>query len=152
MGTIRERLVAPMLLMCVAACGGGGGPSAPAISYPVGGIVTGLSGSGLVLQNNRGNDLAVPAPGNFTFAGGLKSGAAYSVIVATQPSAPTQDCVVSNGSGRVSSANVMSVIVTCTTVPFTVLANQPPNVGYLSLLLTDGSVMVQSARDAGAFY
>ncbi|MDP9010649.1 MAG: hypothetical protein M3N91_18415 [Pseudomonadota bacterium] len=43
-----------------------------------------------------------------------------------------------------SSANVMSVIVTCTTVPFTVLANQPPNVGYLSLLLTDGSVMVQS--------
>ncbi len=36
--------------------------------------------------------------------------------------------------------------------PFTALGNQPPDPGYLSLLLTDGRVMMQSAYDAGVFY
>lgn len=36
--------------------------------------------------------------------------------------------------------------------PFTALVNQPPQAGYLALLLTDGSVMMQSLNDAGAFY
>ena len=36
--------------------------------------------------------------------------------------------------------------------PFTVLNNQPPQSGYLSLLLTDGSVMMQSNADASVFY
>ena len=36
--------------------------------------------------------------------------------------------------------------------PFTTLAHQPPQAGYLSLLLTDGSVMVQSSVDSGVFY
>jgi hypothetical protein len=49
-------------------------------------------------------------------------------------------------------ANVTNVSVACTVVPFTVLKNQPPETGYLSLLLTDGSVMMQSANDAGVFY
>jgi hypothetical protein len=35
---------------------------------------------------------------------------------------------------------------------FTVLANQPPEIGYLSLLMTDGGVMMQSASDASVFY
>ena len=141
-----------MLLMLLAACGGGGGTSsAPMITYTVGGTVTGLSGSGLVLQVNAGSNLAISAAGAFTFTGGLGSGAAYSVTVATQPSSPTQNCVVTNGSGTVGSANVTNVAVVCTTV-FTTLANQPPEIGYLSLLLTDGSVMVQSVNDAGVFY
>jgi hypothetical protein len=36
--------------------------------------VTGLSGNGLVLRNNAGNDLAV-AGGSFTFSAALTSGA-----------------------------------------------------------------------------
>lgn len=36
--------------------------------------------------------------------------------------------------------------------PFTALVNQPPEAGELSLLLTDGTVMMQSAGDAGVFY
>jgi hypothetical protein len=32
------------------------------------------------------------------------------------------------------------------------LVNQPPEAGYLALLLTDGSVMMQSLNDAGVFY
>jgi len=39
-----------------------------------------------------------------------------------------------------------------TPVPFTALANQPPQACNLSLLLTDGRVMMQSINDAGVFY
>jgi hypothetical protein len=121
-------------------------------TYVVGGTVTGLSGSGLVLQISGGSSLAVSLPGAFTFAVGLNSGAAYSVTVATQPSAPSQTCAVTNGSGTVGTANVTNVAVDCTPVPFTALVNQPPETGELSLLLTDGSVMMQSVNDAGVFY
>jgi hypothetical protein len=154
MSSSRQRLVTAVLCTAISACGGGGGGGAPPMitSYTVGGVVTGLSGGGLVLQINAGGDLAVSAPGTFAFAGSLKEGAAYSVTVATQPSAPAQDCVVANASGTVRGANVTNVTVTCTSVPFTVLANQPPEIGYLSLLLTDGSVMMQSVNDASAFY
>jgi hypothetical protein len=143
--------------MLLAACGGGGGggvgaSSTPATTYTVGGTVSGLSGFGLVLQNNGGSNLAVSAPGDFTFAAHLPSGAGYSVTVATQPSSPTQNCVVADGSGAVGNANVTNVAVVCSTGPFTTLANQPPGAGYLSLLLTDGSVMMQSINDAGVFY
>ncbi len=142
----------PMLLTLLAACSGGGNSSTPMTTYTVGGMVTGISGFGLILQNNGGSSLAVSLPGAFTFAGGLSSGAAYSVTVATQPSTPTQTCVVTNGSGTVGTANVTTVAVDCTPVPFTTLANQPPEPGDLSLLLTDGSVMMQSVNDAGVFY
>jgi hypothetical protein len=150
---IRERLAMAVLCTALAACGGGNGGSAtaPIASYTIGGVVMGLSGSGLILQNNGGDNVALSAPGAFTFSNGLENGAAYSVTVATQPSAPAQDCVVTNGSGTVRGANVTNVTVTCA-VPFTVLANQPPEIGYLTLLLTDGSVMMQSINDASVFY
>src|SRR5580704_4560277 len=60
--------------------------------YSVGGTLTGLVGSGLVLQDNSGNDLPVDSNGGFAFSGGLDNGAAYSVTVSTQPSNPTQSC------------------------------------------------------------
>src|ERR1700682_2594705 len=112
--------VTAMPAMLLFACGGGSS-SAPMPTYTVGGVVTGLSGSGLVLQNNAGTGLAVTAPGAFTFMGGLGSGAAYSVTVAAQPSSPAQNCVVANGSARVGTANVTNVAVACKTVAFTTL-------------------------------
>jgi hypothetical protein len=145
--------VIPMLLVLLAACGGGGGgSSAPKIRYTVGGMVIGLTGSGLVLQINGGGNLPISSPGAFTFAGGFFSGAAYSVTVSTQPSSPTQACVVTNASGIVGTANVTDVTVNCTTGSFTALANQPTDPGDLCLLLTDGSVMMQSINDASVFY
>ncbi len=141
--------------MALTACGGGGGGGGggtPPATYTVGGTVTGLSGSGLVLLNDGGSSLTQSLPGAFTFPAGLTSSTAYSVTVATQPSSPTQTCVVTNGSGTVGAANVTNVAVDCTPTPFTVLTNQPPTPGELSLLLTDGSVMMQSVDDAGVFY
>jgi len=80
----------PLLLMLLTACNGGGDSFTPMATYTVGGTVTGLGGTGLVLQNNGGSSLPVSSAGAFTFVGGLSSGAAYSVTVATQPSSPTR--------------------------------------------------------------
>lgn len=141
--------------LLLAGCGGGGGnggAAAPPATYTIGGSVAGLAGQGLALRNSNGDSLSVPASGTFTLPAAVSSGASYSVTVAMQPSAPAQTCVVMNGSGMVGTANVTNVAVICATGPFTALANQPPEPGYLTMLLTDGSVLMQSINDAGSFY
>jgi len=103
-------------LLFAAGCGGSGAVStniAP-VTYTIGGTVSGLSGTGLVLQDNGGNNLAIGANGGFTFTAPIASGGTYNVTVLTQPSNPAQTCVVTSGSGT-ASANVTSVQVTCTT-------------------------------------
>jgi len=110
--------------LAIAACGGGGGnddpPPPPAPTYTVGGTVTGLTGTGLVLANNGGNNLSISANGAFAFTTALASGATYAVTVITQPSAPAQTCTVANGSGTVASANITNVTVTCAAPAITV--------------------------------
>ncbi len=97
----------------------GGGDVAPE-TFQVGGQVSGLAGHGLVLQDNGGDSLSVSADGTFVFPTSLASGAAYAVTVGTQPSTPTQTCMVANGSGSIAGANVTNVAVTCTTDKFTI--------------------------------
>ncbi|MEO6689015.1 MAG: proprotein convertase P-domain-containing protein [Dokdonella sp.] len=88
-------------------------------TYTVGGNVSGLSGSGLVLSLNGGaQTLPVAANGTFTFPTGLADTTAYAVTVGTQPSNPSETCTVTNGSGTVASANVTNVTVTCSDVIF----------------------------------
>jgi 6-phosphogluconolactonase (cycloisomerase 2 family) len=83
-------------------------------SYLIGGTISGLTGSGLVLQDNGGDNLSVAAKATtFTFATGLQTAAAYAVTVLTQPKNPTQYCTVSSGTGNVASANISSVAVSC---------------------------------------
>jgi beta-glucanase (GH16 family) len=96
------------------ACGGGNSASSSPTTYTIGGTVSGLSGTGLVLQNNGGNSLPVSANGGFTFSAPVASGASYKVTVLTQPSSPSQACGVSSSSG-VAQGNVSSVQVSCTT-------------------------------------
>jgi FG-GAP repeat len=87
-------------------------------TYTVGGTVSGLTGTGLVLQNNGGNNLPVSGNGGaFTFSAPVSAGGAYSVTVLTQPSG--QNCTVSNGAGT-STTNVTGVAVACAGVGFTV--------------------------------
>ena len=83
-------------------------------TYAITAAVSGLVGSGLILQNNGANDLSFTTNGTFTISSAASSGSAYGVTVKTQPSSPTQTCVVGNGTGTVASANVV-VSVTCTT-------------------------------------
>lgn len=143
-----------VLTALLSGCGGGGngGGTGSTATYTVGGTVSGLSGQGLTLRNTNGDSVSVPTSGSFTFPVALDSGASYAVTVAIQPSTPLQSCVVMNGSGVVDGANVTNVAVVCAGGPLTALASQPPQPGYLTLLLTDGNVLMQSISDAGVFY
>lgn len=52
---------------------------------------SGLAGSGLVLQNNGGDNLGPAVNGPFTFATPLLDGSAYAVSVLVQPADPPPD-------------------------------------------------------------
>ena len=88
--------------------------------YTVGGTVSGLAGTGLVLQNEAGDDLSVTGNGSFAFPTSTLSGASFAVTVKTQPSSPMQVCSVSQESGTVAASNVTSVIVVCSTDSYAV--------------------------------
>jgi 6-phosphogluconolactonase (cycloisomerase 2 family) len=83
-------------------------------NYALGGTVSGLNGTGLVLRNNGGNDLTINANGSFSFTAAVSSGSTYAVTVQSQPAtSPRQICTVSGGGGAVGSAAITSVSVNC---------------------------------------
>src|SRR5450631_4406743 len=120
------------LALLLAACGGGGGnssspppPPPPPPTYTVSGTVTGLAGTGLVLRDNGGDDLAAAADGAIVFPTKIASGATYSVTVFTQPTSPAQTCAVTHGSGTMGSSDVTNVAVSCTLNGFTGFVSGP---------------------------
>lgn len=108
--------------------------------------------NGLVLRNNGTDDLTVSDAGTFTFATKLLSGAAYDVTVGTQPTTPTQSCIVSNGSGTVASVDVSSVSVACTTNAYRVGGNVSGLTGSgLTLRLNAGTPLAVSMNGMFSF-
>ncbi len=98
-------------------------PAAPAAApvLTIGGSVSGLPGSGLILQLNGANDLAVSANGKFKFPKALAKGSTYSVTVKASPSSPIkQTCTVGQGSGNIAGAAVNNIVVTCVTNSYAV--------------------------------
>lgn len=85
--------------------------------YSIGGTVTGLGSSPLVLQNNGADDLSIEVNGSFTFSEGLPDGAPYSVAVASEPANRT--CTVDAGSGVIAGADATDVQVSCSVAPLT---------------------------------
>lgn len=83
-------------------------------NYSVGGTVSGLTHSGLVLQNNSADDLAIFLDGSFTFKTSVNNTSTYNVTVLMQPGIPSQTFTVSGGVGSVSGADVVDIAVTCT--------------------------------------
>lgn len=94
----------------------GSGGGTPPARVTVGGEVTGLVGTGLVLED-RANfvDVAVPANGTYVFARDYPSGSAYDVHVRTNPANPAQVCTVSNGAGTSAGTSITNVNVSCAT-------------------------------------
>ena len=84
-------LIAGWLSACGGGGGGGGGTiTPPPQSYTIGGTVSGLTASGLVLQNNGGDNLTVAANAtSFTFPTKVAANGAYAVTVMTQPTNET---------------------------------------------------------------
>ena len=100
-------------LLSIASCGGGGTPPPPPpVTYTIGGSMSGLTASGLVLTD--GTETVSPAAGStsYVFPTALASGSAYAVTVQTQPS--SELCEVVSGVGQVGTADVTNVAVSCT--------------------------------------
>lgn len=114
-------IVSSVIISCVIAGCGGGGSSGGAVTppvpptYSIGGTVNGLaSGQSVVLQNAGGDGVTVNANGTFALAAKVAAGTAYDVSVKTQPVGQT--CLMSANQGTVS-ANVSSIVVTCSSQP-----------------------------------
>jgi environmental stress-induced protein Ves len=116
----RRASVGVVAMASLTSCGGGESTEPVVPQFTVGGSITGLTGTGLVLWWGGGTDLPVSAgASSFTMPGSIAKGALYAVNVRTQPINPSQNCVVGTNSG-VANANVANVVVTCTTNSFTV--------------------------------
>jgi len=109
-----------ILVMAVASCttlavGCGGTSASGTAAHSISVTVSGLTGTGLVLKVNGGDDLSITANGVARFSTTIDSGATYSVTVGTQPAKPAQTCSVNNGSGTVGTADITGIAVTCAT-------------------------------------
>jgi 6-phosphogluconolactonase len=82
----------------------------------IGGQVSGLSGTGLQLQDNGGDTLSFGGNGTFTFTTPVATGSQYTVTVSTQPNSPAQSCLVSYGAGTAGTTNVTNVSIVCRTI------------------------------------
>jgi len=123
------------------ATSGGGGAGT---TLKIGGSISGLTGTGLVLLDTiggstPGTDTLTIATGatSFTFTTAVPSGGTYAVTVKTQPTNPAQTCTVTAGSGT-ASVNVTSISVACTTNAVTATIG-----GTISGLATGASVILQ---------
>jgi hypothetical protein len=155
---------APLLFvtaLTLAGCASGGSDGPPPSTYTISATVSGLSSSGLVLQLNGANDLAITTNGAATFSASLASGATYAVTVGTQPAG--ENCTVTNGSGTVASANVTSPTVNCTTAPTYTIGATVNGLSSTGLVLqlnggndlaisTNGAATFSAALPSGAAY
>jgi hypothetical protein len=93
-------------------------------AYTIGGTVTGLSGSGLVLANSingaTAEQLSISTNGTFQFPTKAPSGGSYAVTILTQPATPIQSCTVTAGAS-IATADVSSIQIACP--PFVVASD-----------------------------
>ena len=148
------RTLLALSMVFLAACGGGGGGGSNTggstsgggtSSFTIGGTVTGLNASGLVLTDNGGDNLTVASgSSSFTFATQLTSGSTYDVAVGTQPTGET--CTVSNATGT-ATANITTVGVSCSATTYTVAGTITglSNAGLKLLDYTGGETLSVSA-------
>ncbi|HRD70040.1 MAG TPA: hypothetical protein PK657_07835, partial [Legionella sp.] len=110
-----------------------------AITYTVGGTISGLSANGLVLQNNGVDNLSLTSGDTtFTFNTPVAAGSDYNVTVLTQPTGLT--CTVSNGYGTNVNANITNISIVCSATTYTIS-------GTISNLTTSGLVLQNNESD-----
>jgi 6-phosphogluconolactonase (cycloisomerase 2 family) len=115
-------------------------------TYSVQATISGLSGSGLVIQNNWGDDLAVSGSGVATFPTQVPSGGSYGISVLAQPSNPVQICTVASGSGTVGGATVTAPTISCATQNPWILVTVDAGDNTLSLFNIDPATGQPRAR------
>jgi len=91
--------------------GGGDTPNGP---FSIGGTVSGLTGTGLVLQNNGMDDLPIGSNGPFMFPTLLPTGAPYAITTKSPPTGQT--VTLFNQQGTVGSGPVANISVLCNAI------------------------------------
>ena len=134
----------PTGLNCVVSGGNGTMPAAAysgvvvscsAITYTLGGTVSGLTASGLQLTTGTQSVAVASGATSFTFPNSLLPGTAYVVSVLTPPSGLV--CSVTGGSGTMPAANVATIAVSCATQAYS-LGGTISGLNGPGLMLTDG--------------
>jgi N-acetylneuraminic acid mutarotase len=109
-GAVRDLCLITAVLALVA-CGGGSASNNG--TYTIGGTISGLTVSGVVLTNNGGSIVAVTAGAtSWVFPSSFAAGTSYSITVESQPLGELCE-VTSGGSGTTLSGNVGNVTVEC---------------------------------------
>jgi sugar lactone lactonase YvrE len=118
-------------------------------AYALGGTISGLNGSGLVLAN--GSDTLTVAAGatHFTLPTTVAYTSSYGVTVQTQPAGLA--CAVARGSGGMPASAVTNVMVTCTDQPFTVAGTISGLGAHTGLTLTQGADTLSVPASATTF-
>jgi hypothetical protein len=118
-------------------------------TYTIGGTITGLTASGLVLKDNGGNALAVAAGSTtFQFATPVVYEGGYNVTVFQEPLG--QSCTVGNASTSAVTANVKNVTVICTNT-YTVGGTVSGLSGSVTLLDNGGNALALSTSGSFTF-
>ncbi|KQZ40922.1 hypothetical protein [Duganella sp. Root1480D1] len=133
-------LSAAAALLCVAglaACGGKGNGS-----IQLGVNVIGIDRTGLVLQNNGGDDLEITGTSNaqYFFKTLMAPDAPFSVTIKTTPD--NVSCVLANNTGKINYYTYLQSTVTCTPDPY-------PLGGTISGLTGSGLVLANGAQTVG---
>ena len=133
------------LLGCAALLGG----CSKDARYHLSGRVIGLAGSGLVLSNGLGPDLAIDADGPFAFEGTWTAGTPFDLAVASQPAGPAQRCTVSASHATVTEGDEL-ITVTCLTSRYA-LGGTVTGLRGAGLVLQNGGVDDLAVAADGAF-
>lgn len=105
---LRAGVVALACALGLSACGGGDG------DLYLTGTISGVTKDGLVLQNNKGDDLAVPTPyTSFQFGTRVSTDDQFNITVKSLPS-NNEACTVNNGSARANYYTIAQITITCT--------------------------------------
>ena len=91
------------------------------LSFTLGGSISGLTSSGLVLTNSSDTLTITPNSSTFTMGRSVAYGGAYNITVQNQPTGQT--CSVANGSGTMNSSNITAVNITCSINSYTISGN-----------------------------
>ncbi|MGA2024273.1 MAG: kelch repeat-containing protein [Steroidobacteraceae bacterium] len=100
--------------LILAACGGGSSSSdstAVSTNYTVGGTISGLAVSGVVLANGSATVTVLAGASSWQFPATFPAGSSYSVTVKTQPTGEL--CAVTSGGSGTDTGSVGNVTVVC---------------------------------------
>ena len=118
------------------------------LAYTVGGSVSGLTATGLVLANGADSVAVASGATGFTLPAAVPQGASFTVTVQAQPAG--EHCSLTGSTGTITAANVTSVAVACAAVSHS-LGGTISGLPSAGLVLANGSDTVRPAAGDVAF-